>query len=98
MQFDKKGFKKKSMPSVEEIKIRNAVEKSEGKIQEALEGVAKMVIHSQLGITEEMDLEEMLAELDENHISINVNVAHVEGKVYATFTVSMIVEAVELDV
>lgn len=98
MQFDKKGFKKKSMPSVEEIKIRNAVEKSEGKIQEALEGVAKMVVHSQLGITEEMDLEEMLAELDENHISINVNVAHVEGKVYATFTVSMIVEAVELDV
>lgn len=86
------------MPSVEEIKIRNAVEKSEGKIQEALEGVAKMVVHSQLGITEEMDLEEMLAELDENHISINVNVAHVEGKVYATFTVSMIVEAVELDV
>lgn len=98
MQFDKKGFKKKSMPSVEEIKIRNAVDKSEGKIQEALEGVAKMVIQSQLGITEEMDLEEMLAELDENHISINVNVAHVEGKVYATFTVSMIVEAVELDV
>lgn len=98
MQFDKKGFKKKSMPSVEEIKIRNAVEKSEGKIQEALEEVAKMVVHSQLGITEEMDLEEMLAELDENHISINVNVAHVEGKVYATFTVSMIVEAVELDV
>lgn len=86
------------MPSVEEIKIRNAVEKSEGKIQEALEEVAKMVVHSQLGITEEMDLEEMLAELDENHISINVNVAHVEGKVYATFTVSMIVEAVELDV
>lgn len=98
MQFDKKGFKKKSMPSVEEIKIRNAVDKSEDKIQEALESVAKMVIHSQLGITEEMDLEEMLAELDENHISINVNVAHVEGKVYATFTVSMIVEAVELDV
>lgn len=98
MQFDKKGFKKKSMPSVEEIKIRNAVEKSEDKIQEALEDVAKMVIHSQLGITEEMDLEEMLTELDENHISINVNVAHVEGKVYATFTVSMIVEAVELDV
>lgn len=98
MQFDKKGFKKKSMPSVEEIKIRNAVDKSEGKIQEALEEVAKMVVHSQLGITEEMDLEEMLAELDENHISINVNVAHVEGKVYATFTVSMIVEAVELDV
>ena len=86
------------MPSVEEIKIRNAVEKSEGKIQEALEEVAKMVVHSQLGITEEMDLEEMLAELDENHISINVNVAHVEGKVYPTFTVSMIVEAVELDV
>ena len=98
MQFDKKGFKKKSMPSVEEIKIRNAVDKSEGKIQEALEEVAKMVVHSQLGITEEMNLEEMLAELDENHISINVNVAHVEGKVYATFTVSMIVEAVELDV
>ena len=98
MQFDKKGFKKKSITSVEEIKIRNAVEKSEDKIQEALEEVAKMVVHSQLGITEEMGLEEMLAELDENHISINVNVAHVEGKVYATFTVSMIVEAVELDV
>lgn len=98
MQFDKKGFTKKSMPSVEEIKIRNAVENSEDKIREALEGVAKMVIHSQLDITEEMSLEEMLAVLDDNHISIDVNVAHVEGKVYATFTVSMIVEAVELDV
>lgn len=98
MKFDKKEFGNKSMPSVEEIKIRNAVEKSEDKIQEALEGVAKMVIHSQLGITKEMTLEEMLAELDENHISINVSVAHVDGKVYATFTVSMIVDAVELDV
>lgn len=98
MKFDKKGFENKTMPSVEEIKIRNAVEKSEDKIQEALGRVATMVTKSQLGITEDMTLEEMLAELDENHISINVNVAHVDDKVYATFTVSMIVDAVELDV
>lgn len=98
MKFDKKGFENKSMPSVEEIKIRNAVEKSEDKIQEALDKIATMVLESQLGITKEMTLEDKLAELDENHISINVNVAHVDGKVYATFTVSMIVEAVELDV
>jgi hypothetical protein len=96
LKFDKKGFNKGGLPDVEKIEMRKAIERGQKDIAERLEMIAKDVAFTQLGIDKEASLEELLEELDNNHIQINVNVARVDGKFYATFTVSIIMDAIEL--
>jgi hypothetical protein len=96
MKFDKKGFDKGARPSVDQIEIRKAIDRGQEAIAERLEEIAKDVAFTQLGIDKEASLEELLEELDNNHIQINVNVAKVDDKFYATYTVSIIMDAIEL--
>ena len=96
MEFKKTGFSK-STPSVVEIEMRRVAEQSESVIQEALLVIAKDVAKQQLGIEDVHELQDLLKVLDDNFITINMNISRVDGKHYATFSVSVMVSALPLD-
>lgn len=95
IKFKKMGFDGKK-PTIDEINMRQAVDGATDEIQTKLFEVAKEVAESQLGAPDSLSLQELLKLLDDNHININVNVVSMDGKYFATFTVAVIYDVLEL--